>query len=299
MRLPNTMTPDEEDAFNKHLNERDRRVIEIPIRDIAFGHSPYSNNPAVPVSFSKYMRWNRNVGDKLAVYTDACIDQSPAGGIIWLIEPREHNQARYKLVDASGRFRAIWTHDQQLLDCHPAARLVPCCGCWIHPDDRRIWPKTKNISMIASQKTGPAGYDLRQEAVKQFGTLIDAVYGSCLGPAFYIENKIEALKDYRFSVAFENCRSNYYFTEKLIDCFATGTVPIHWGCPEIGRFFNLDGIIQIDGLESLRKVLPMCNAERYSAMAKAVADNFERAKGYYLAEDWIVENAIELFSPLT
>ena len=26
----------------------------------------------------------------------------------------------------------------------------------------------------------------------------------------------------------------------ITDCFAAGTVPIYWGCPDIGRFFDLD-----------------------------------------------------------
>jgi len=49
--------------------------------------------------------------------------------------------------------------------------------------------------------------------------------------------------DTMFHVAVENVRQANYFTEKLIDCFLTRTVPVYWGCPNIGDFFDLAGII--------------------------------------------------------
>ena len=37
----------------------------------------------------------------------------------------------------------------------------------------------------------------------------------------------------------------FYFTEKLLDCFATGTIPVYLGAPDIGKVFNIDGIITL------------------------------------------------------
>ena len=39
-----------------------------------------------------------------------------------------------------------------------------------------------------------------------------------------------------FHVAVENSKHNNYFTDKIIDCFCTKTVPIYWGAPYIGDF---------------------------------------------------------------
>ena len=44
---------------------------------------------------------------------------------------------------------------------------------------------------------------------------------------------------------FENGQYETYFTEKLLDCFATGTIPVYLGAPDIGNYFNKDGIIDL------------------------------------------------------
>ena len=48
-----------------------------------------------------------------------------------------------------------------------------------------------------------------------------------------------------FSIAIENASYETYFTEKLLDCFATGTIPVYYGAPDIGDYFNKDGIIDL------------------------------------------------------
>ena len=37
------------------------------------------------------------------------------------------------------------------------------------------------------------------------------------------------MKNYKFSLAFENSSTNGYCTEKIIQAFAAGTIPIYWG----------------------------------------------------------------------
>lgn len=37
-----------------------------------------------------------------------------------------------------------------------------------------------------------------------------------------------------------------YFTEKILDCFTTGTIPIYQGAPDIGDYCNAEGIVVID-----------------------------------------------------
>lgn len=46
-------------------------------------------------------------------------------------------------------------------------------------------------------------------------------------------SKPDVLSRYRFAVCFENVILRGYVTEKIFDCFYTGTVPIYWGAPEI------------------------------------------------------------------
>ena len=91
-------------------------------------------------------------------------------------------------------------------------------------------------------------------------------------------------------IIIENSKIDYYFTEKLIDSFMTGTVPIYWGCPSIGDFFNLGGIIIINDINDLLYELNSISLEKYKTMLPAIQENFEKAKNFLIAEDWIFKN---------
>ena len=38
---------------------------------------------------------------------------------------------------------------------------------------------------------------------------------------------------------------NYYFSEKLLDCFLAGTIPIYFGHCDLSKHFNMDGVISL------------------------------------------------------
>src|SRR5690606_14236020 len=150
-------------------------------------------------------------------------------------EPRELIPSLYKFVAVQSHgFDAILTHDEELLEL-PNAIQYTFGGCWIEPNDVKVWNKSKNISIISSGKTITTGHKLRHSVIgrlaKELG--ID-VYGRGYTP---VEKKIDALRDYRFSIVIENSRQNHFFTEKLVDCFATGTIPIYWGMSNIDKYF--------------------------------------------------------------
>lgn len=83
-----------------------------------------------------------------------------------------------------------------------------------------------------------------------------------------------------FSVTIENNKQDYYFTEKIIDCFLTGTVPIYYGCPSIGKFFNINGIIVIDSLDDIIRILPTITVDLYNQMKPYIEENYKTAQKY-------------------
>ena len=44
--------------------------------------------------------------------------------------------------------------------------------------------------------------------------------------------------DHKFAIAFENTSYDGYCTEKLMEAFAAGTIPIYWGDPNVAKDFN-------------------------------------------------------------
>lgn len=58
-----------------------------------------------------------------------------------------------------------------------------------------------------------------------------------------VADKQAFLKGYRFSIAFENCSHPGYTTEKIVQAFGAGNIPIYWGDPLIAETFNRESFI--------------------------------------------------------
>ena len=89
--------------------------------------------------------------------------------------------------------------------------------------------------------------------------------------------KINGLQSYMFSITIENCKSDYWFTEKLIDCFLTGTVPIFWDA-SIHKFFNVRGMLIFDTLEECINIINNLTVEKYTEMLPYIRENLKQQK---------------------
>jgi hypothetical protein len=103
-----------------------------------------------------------------------------------------------------------------------------------------------------------------------------------------------ALAEYRYSIAVENVQGSKWFTEKIIDCLSTGTVPIYWGCPNIDKYFDINGIIYFESVEELNTILPTLNAEDYANRFESVKKNFELTKQWISSDDIFARNLKEV-----
>jgi hypothetical protein len=269
--------------MDKNMNK-----LELYIKDSNFGHCMYSNNPTPPVTMSKHIEWNRGTPpeDVDVVCTDYKLGE---GNIVWLLEPYELNPGPYEQVKrTASQYKEIWTHDKDILNEFAHAKYYPVGGCWLKEEDRKIYDKTKMFSIIASSKTSMPGHKLRHDIVKASGNKIDA-----FGAYKPLKYKIDGLADYRYHFAIESSKKDFYFTEKLIDCLMSGTIPIYWGCPSIGNFFNTDGFIVFNDLNELKEKLKLCTAEFYDSKKSVIEENFKKAQDYILSEDWIYKNIIQ------
>jgi hypothetical protein len=67
-------------------------------------------------------------------------------------------------------------------------------------------------------------------------------------------DKVGWLKNYRFTIAFENTRRAGWCTEKLVDPLHVHTIPIYWGDPRVKDFFNSKAFICADDFRSDREL---------------------------------------------
>lgn len=85
------------------------------------------------------------------------------------------------------------------------------------------------------------------------------------------QGKLDFIKDYKFTIAFENSNSDGYTTEKLPDAFYANTIPIYFGNPKVGLEYNKKAFIHVNDFDSLedavKKVIELDNDDdAYMAM---------------------------------
>lgn len=264
---------------------------KIKIDDNMFGHVNYSTL----FQESKYITWDRSTvtgKENIVIYTDQSlnrVNKEVKNKIAWLLEsPSISSYAHEWIKNNHNLFDTVFTNNKDLLDIGDKFKFVPTCGCWIEPKDHCIFPKSKMLSMIASSKDYTNGHNLRH-SVKNNIKNID-IYGRGINP---IDYKLDGLKDYMFSIVIENTKKDYYFTEKLIDCFVTGTIPIYWGCPSIGNYFDERGILVFDNIEELKNIVNGISPELYNLKLEYVRKNFILSKEYLMAEDFMYEKYLK------
>ena len=176
-------------------------------------------------------------------------------------------------------YEAIFTHNKKLLDLGRNFVFMPGNAFWI--DEPKMTDKNKLISMITSFKNQTSGHKKRLMVMEKYRGEVD-LFGRNVNP---IVRKEEGLEDYMFSIVVENAKYDNFFTEKILDCFAMGTIPIYWGTDTIDTYFNTEGIIKLTEdfkVNSLSKDL-------YDSKLEAVKDNFQRVKEYEILEYRIIE----------
>jgi hypothetical protein len=59
------------------------------------------------------------------------------------------------------------------------------------------------------------------------------------------EDYLKFIDKYKFMICFESKTMPNYFTEKLINAYYGGAIPIYWGCPNIDDYVNMDAILYL------------------------------------------------------
>jgi hypothetical protein len=240
---------------------------------------------------TKYIEWTYDGSGEANIYVsqkakDAVKDTSGKPVYIWLLESKQIITKYYKwVIDnyeyVSSKVNGIFSCDKQLCDKYPKFLYsLSNAAPWVQ--DRRVHNKNKLVSMIASNKKMCEGHKVRLKFVKKFRDKLD-FYGRGFND---ISCKEDGLKDYMFSVGIENAVYDTYFTEKLTDCFATGTIPIFYGSRRVIEYFDEDGIIFLDDDFDLSSLSP----DLYYSKMKAIKENFERANELPVAEDYLYKS---------
>ena len=68
-----------------------------------------------------------------------------------------------------------------------------------------------------------------------------------------VKDKIKFLSSYKFSFAMENTKGDGYVSEKIIDSFLAGTIPIYYGDYMVDEFINPKAYILVKDEHDMKK----------------------------------------------
>ncbi|KAJ0984526.1 hypothetical protein J5N97_002882 [Dioscorea zingiberensis] len=107
-----------------------------------------------------------------------------------------------------------------------------------------VYPKTEDALAAAFiSNCGARNFRLQAlEMLEELKVKIDS-YGSCHRNRDGRVDKVEALKRYKFSLAFENSNEEDYVTEKFFQSLVAGTIPVVVGAPNIQDFAPSPGSV--------------------------------------------------------
>lgn len=208
--------------------------------------------------------------------------------VLYLCEPVVIKDLRKKTAKFAHEFDHILTFDPWVLKRFPQATKFVYGTAWVSRQPDR---KEFSVSSVIGTKTITKGHRLRQKFWKKSGKItaplklffsrqfIEAGIKLPPGSLMLGEDKLPPFES-QFHVAIENCRMPDYFTEKIIDCFRTRTVPIYWGCTNIAEYFNPRGMIVAKTLWGLMRACNRLTPETYAGMRDAIEENFERAEKF-------------------
>ena len=125
------------------------------------------------------------------------------------------------------------TKYQSILDgCIPEVDKTDFCG-FVVSNDIGMKERQQMFEMLSHYKKVDSG-----------GRYMNNIGGP-------VKDKLAFDRSHKFSLTFENCSHKGYTTEKIVEAFAAGAIPIYYGNPEIGNEFNTKSFVNIHDYASL------------------------------------------------
>jgi len=238
----------------------------------------------------------------VAVYINVAAGvNAPGRKIAWLLESPEiarwQGTTRFlvrNLEKIVSSYEVVLTSDRELCKLHPKIVYHPAGSNLPYIPERQyaIYRKTKLCSMFASGKEMVPAHLYRRQVAERLQDKLDLFGGACGSPRIGGDaihpDKSEGMIPYMFQVVIENAKANFYYTEKITDCFATGTVPIYWGSECIGELFDTGGIIPFDDDFDVGSL----SEDLYYEMMPAIRNNFQRVQALEGSDDLLYRKYI-------
>ena len=273
---------------------------------LPYSHRHQKNLSQTPLSLFQWMHNNvppRGVVADLSA-SDHIVVSPSSHSILWgfrdlsckvdllLTEPKSvHGRYYHLLWWINRRYHFILCRYPDLVKRYDNVILFNSAEPWIiidelPPLDKQ--PPRKLCSIISSAKKDQIGHKLRHQVIKKI--LAKQLPVDIIGKGYApFEHKWQGLLPYQYSIVIENARESNYFTEKLLDAYLCGTVPIYWGTRDIGQYFDVEGMIICHSASDIIKAIMSLPKNLDMKIKQAIETNKQLAYAYINRPQRIVE----------
>ncbi len=159
-----------------------------------------------------------------------------------------------------------------------------------HNLDGELYTERRNIAKYFSENLeqfvfyGRAGWNINH---KSFGG--------------HIESKVEVLKNYKFCICYENTKNmRGYISEKILDAFHAGCVPIYLGAPNISDYIPNNCFIdarQFTNYHEIRQFILDINESVYERYIINIENFLKSNKAITFSIKYFVESILDSILP--
>lgn len=136
-----------------------------------------------------------------------------------------------------------------------------------------VWNKTKRFSTVCSSKrqrhtTHAQRFRFTQYLAQKYSAM--DLYGHGIRP---VNDKAETIRPYRYHLAIENYIGRHHITEKLMDVYLGGALPLYAGCPNANEYFPEESFISIelsDFDEAVYKIIQIVESDEFEKRIPAI-----------------------------
>ena len=228
-------------------------------------------------------------------------DELSSINMIILYEPNEYFGKHDWVIENKHLFNVILTWNDKVLNNCENAMYLPFGHTWFKPDQ---YLKTHNkefkIAHLCGALLKSYGHQIRHDILNRKNEIITPTkFFHTYGDRNNIErarfDKEEIFGDSQFGVAIENFSHRGWFSEKILDCFLLKTIPIYWGCSNIGDFFNEEGIIKFGEADEFIYISNQLTDNYYESKKQVIEENYQLALQYVNYEQNIIDKITEIF----
>jgi hypothetical protein len=221
--------------------------------------------------------------------------------ILVLQEPNEYFGLHDLAIEHQDMFSFILTWDDKVLSKCDNAMFLSFGHTWFKSEQyNKKHDKKFELSHLCGNLLKSYGHQMRHELMdRQDEITIPLNFHKTIGDRHNIEDarlgKETVFGNSMFGIAIENFSHRGYFTEKILDCFLMKTIPVYWGCSNIGDFFNEKGVLKFGNVDDLIYNINKIDENYYNSLQDVIEENYKLALQHIDYENKILNQITEVF----